>query len=205
MGLSLAREDAQQFDDFSVEAGRTGRKARVLAAMRRTCAARAAHRKGTLLCSINTSQKFRFVHICCCAGSTVGRWAGPAVGTLDPDTDSRQLRTRGRRGVRGVGRGAGPVHDLCFACALVRSTGSVSRKGALVIPASQDAQTIGRAAVWLSPGRAATRRILTVIRPALTKTRARPTAIDSRPTATRRRVTVTSPTVLIANRDAADD
>jgi hypothetical protein len=58
-------------------------------------------------------------------------WAGPAVETVEPNRNSRQRRTRGRRGVRGAGCVAGPVHDLQFARALVRSTGGVSRGGSL--------------------------------------------------------------------------
>ena len=54
-------------------------------------------------------------------------WAGPAVGTLDPNRNSRQRRMRGRRGVRVLVAPVGPAHDLQFACALVRSTGGASR------------------------------------------------------------------------------
>jgi len=68
-----------------------------------------------------------FAHICCCARSTVEMWAGPAVGTLDPNRNSRQRRMRGRRGVRVLVAPVGPAHDLQFACALVRSTGGASR------------------------------------------------------------------------------
>jgi diguanylate cyclase (GGDEF)-like protein len=61
-------------------------------------------------------------------------WAGPAVGTLDPN----KIHVSGARAVGGkcgvLVALAGPVHDLRFACALVRSTGGVSRKGDLVIP-----------------------------------------------------------------------
>jgi hypothetical protein len=60
--------------------------------------------------SVNRSQKFIFAHICSSLGSTVEQWAGPAVGTLDPNRNSRWGRMPGRRGVRvGLRRRAGEL------------------------------------------------------------------------------------------------
>jgi hypothetical protein len=70
-----------------------------------------------------------FAHICRRAGSTVELWADPAVGTLDPEpefTPAAHPRPVGSAGL--LVAPVGPVHDLQFACALVRSTGGVSRK-----------------------------------------------------------------------------
>jgi diguanylate cyclase (GGDEF)-like protein len=68
-------------------------------------------------------------------------WTGPAVGTLDPGpefTPAAHPRPVGSTGL--VVAPVGPVHDLQFACALVRSIGGVSRKGDLMIPSQSGAE-----------------------------------------------------------------
>jgi diguanylate cyclase (GGDEF)-like protein len=68
-------------------------------------------------------------------------WTGPAVGTLDPEpefTPAAHPRPVGSAGL--LVAPVGPVHDLQFACALVRSTDGVSRKGDLMIPSQSGAE-----------------------------------------------------------------